>query len=50
MKLLDWVFIILLYLKLTDQTDLNWWAITSPVWAPFIVLGAAAILGIKKDT
>ncbi len=42
-------FIIFLVLKLTVATDLHWWFVTSPLWAPIaFALLLGIVLCIKK--
>lgn len=44
--LLGAVFIVFLVLKLTGQIDWSWWAVTLPLWMPWLVLLAVgAVVG-----
>ena len=41
------LFIIFLVLKLTDNIDWSWWAVTAPIWIPVgIILVVVAIIGL----
>lgn len=43
----DLVFLLLLWLKLTGQTDLSWWWVLAPVWVPALfALGVLAVSSI----
>lgn len=40
-------FIIFLVLKLTDNIDWSWWAVTAPLWIPIsILLVVIAVVGL----
>jgi hypothetical protein len=38
MGLIEWLFLVLLVLKLTHYINWSWWLITAPLWAEFIIL------------
>lgn len=31
------LFIMLIYLKLTNQTDISWWWVTAPMWVIVLI-------------
>ena len=31
------LFIVLVYLKLTNQTDISWWWVTAPMWVIVLI-------------
>ena len=31
------LFIVLVYLKLTNQTDISWWWVTAPIWVIVLI-------------
>jgi L-asparagine transporter-like permease len=31
------LFIMLVYLKLTNQTDISWWWVTAPIWVIVLI-------------
>jgi L-asparagine transporter-like permease len=36
------LFIMLVYLKLTNQTDISWWWVTAPMWV-IVLIGVMTI-------
>lgn len=40
------LFLLFLYLKLTNQIDWSWWWVSSPLWIPVCVLFAVLLLSI----
>ena len=36
------LFIVLVYLKLTNQTDISWWWVTAPIWV-IVLIGVITI-------
>ena len=41
------LFIVFLVLKLTDNIDWSWWAVTAPLWIPLgIILIVVAVVGL----
>jgi Transmembrane Fragile-X-F protein. len=37
MRLLEWLTILFIALKLTDEIDWEWWLVLSPLWSAFLI-------------
>jgi len=37
MKILEWLTILFIALKLTDHIDWAWWQVLSPLWGAFLI-------------
>lgn len=40
------LFIVFLVLKLTNVTAWSWWWVTSPLWIPWLIIGAILVVGL----
>ena len=38
------LFLVLLYLKLTEEIDWSWWWVAAPLWVPWGVVGVTLLL------
>lgn len=52
MRLLDWLTLLFVALKLTDIIDWSWWLVLAPTWVPFgifvVTFFLVAMYGSKK--
>jgi len=45
MRLLEWLTILFIALKLTDHIDWAWWQVLAPLWGAFLI---ALVFNIHK--